>query len=258
MIAAAEAEINEAAQEVITPSPSISNSTTVTTTSPTPRSNASELSTTEQYSSEQYSYPSMSLGTATLTSAVLGGATPTGPFLLPGDEYYLQNVYHTGFPQQLYHQMTTPLLESNSMNGATEGEEYHHRASEHLGSQHKEKGGRSSRYHRKGHISLVESQSDQASDIAPLDLSPDGGSEDVSTGTPSTRSALSSDSEISRSDLSDSDEEDRATIRRRIVVDKNNNTNNSNAPQKMPSAMDTNMGSNYKLKTSKNSKNAFF
>lgn len=211
----------------------------------------------------------MSVGTATLTSAVLGGATPTGPFLLPGDEYYLQQLYHTALPQQhqqqFFHPMTTPLSGSTSLNGAIDAEEYHRRASEHQDSQPKQKGGRHSRYQRKGHISLLESQSDQASDIAPLDLSPDGGSEDISTGTPSTRSALSSDSEISRSDLSDSDEEDRATIRRRIVVDKNNNTNNSNGGEKMQLSsaqlapgLDKNMGSNFKLKTSKNSKNASF
>lgn len=237
MIAAAETDINQASQNVITPSPSISstNGTTVTTTSPTP------TSTTSEQFSDQFSYPTISAATATLTSAVLGGAAPTGPYLLPGDEYFLHQVYPTdAYPQSIASQLPFERTQANLPTEEFRQKKQHRRSKR--------------RHHRKGHISLFENHSDQVSDIAPLDLSPDGGSDDLSR-TPSTGSALSSDSEISRSDLSDTDEEDRSTIRRRLIVDKNNNEKNivAQIPQLDRNQIGACHDPNFKEKTPKNS-----
>jgi len=236
LIAAATAEINQAAEGVITPSTSGATPTPTPTTTTTTESSVCE--------SEQFSYPTISAATATLTGAVLGGDLPgdlTGATFLtlnPTDQYYY------------YHHL--PGAESYQTEGFDQFQQPQQQQSS-VKVKHRRRHHRRHRRHRKGHISLVphhpasdsnQLSSDQASDIAPLDLSPGDSISTRSTSTTSTASSSSSSSsELSRSDLSDStdsdSDQDRAsTIRRRIStttaaqaaaastsLDKSNNSN---------------------------------
>ena len=188
------AAANAAAEGVITPTSSITSTTNGSVT-------ATPTTTNE---SEQYNYPTISAATATLTSAVLGGGDQHGSYLLNPED----GQFYVHYPE-MYDQH-----EHSNINETQQQQQQQHRREN---NQHRH---RRRHRHRKGHINLDpdHQSSDQASDIAPLDLSPsDGGSFGSSSPSGSSSSELS---------LSDSSDDDRATIRRRIVVDKNNNNNN--------------------------------
>ncbi|KAJ6222019.1 hypothetical protein RDWZM_000564 [Blomia tropicalis] len=186
---------NAAAEGVITPTSSITSTTNGSVT-------ATPTTTSE---SEQYNYPTISAATATLTSAVLGGGDQHGSYLLNPEDGQFYVHYPEMYDQHEHSNINETQQQQQQQQHRRENNQHRHRR------RHR---------HRKGHINLDpdHQSSDQASDIAPLDLSPsDGGSFGSSSPSGSSSSELS---------LSDSSDDDRATIRRRIVVDKNNNNNN--------------------------------